>query len=436
MSILQFSPISDFETIPYQPLNIGEPAELRFQIKNPTDKLLQGEARLLHANDSDKVLWSCNDIAFQPGGFFFQKLSVSFPEGRHLLKLQWKTEEESCFEEVEIEIAATGRHEPLLSGAFVVLQDYQKEEMTEEKWAQIADSANAIGIKMLIIFMTLSRVSCDSTEVHTFYPSKVYPQNEKTVGAIDAIMGAAERNGQEVMIGLGEPLVRTLANINVVMEELYELYGHYKSFYGWYSSCEINMAGPDDEKNWVDWNRVRESADKLSPVRPVMTSPYLDNCRNTADMDPKFLEKIRNGYAGFDILMPQDMVGHVLTQGCNGGRLTPAESGRMYALLKPACDEGSVHLWANCEAFDFDATETFLVPRYVNGGLFGELGYLQQLKEAAPHTQKVLTYKFTMMFSAPGQSPCLCGQAAVEQYENYRKYREETLEAQRQNEVK
>ena len=288
---------------------------------------------------------------------------------------------------------------------------------------QVADSANDIGIKMLIIFTTL--VKADN-KVYTFYPSKIYQQCDKTVGAIDAIMNAAEKNGQEVMIGLGGPVDRTPENVRVVMEEIYELYGHYKSFYGWYSSCEVNLAGPDDEKNWEDWLRVRKSADKLSPVRPVMTSPYLNNRRNSVELDPQFLEKLRTGCAGFDILMPQDMVGHVLT-GRNAGRLTPAESGMMFALLKPVCDEGGVCLWANCESFDFNPSETDLVPRYVNGGLYGELGFFQQLKEAAPYVQKVLTYKFTMMFSAPGQQPCLCGTAAVEQYENYRKYREEYM---------
>ncbi|MBE6931436.1 MAG: DUF4434 domain-containing protein [Ruminococcaceae bacterium] len=427
MPVLKFSPACDFSVIPYLPLNAGEPAELRFQIKNTSDITLTGSVRLYEIGNHEHPLLQEDGVTFPAGGYRFCRAVAMFSEGEHQLILAWKADGENVFHSADITVTANPGHRAAVSGSFLMLyadiRGTLLQDMTKEQWEQVVDAAKALGMRMLIIFATLQREFDDHGDICADYPSDLFPRAKMRTDAIAAILRRAEQNGQQVMIGLAHPFVRTPANVKNVMEELYALYGGSPAFYGWYSSYEVNMGRHFNDETWARWKHewavIRETANRLSPVKPIMTSPFCINERNTADMDETFLENLRTGQIPVDILMPQDMNGHVMT-GPNRGYLTPDESGRMYALLAPVCREGSVHLWANCEAFDFDAAEKYLVPRYKNGGLEGEHGYFRQLETAAPHVEKVLTYKIPGIFTAPWQTPRLGGEDAVEMYEKCR----------------
>ena len=122
MGKLQFLPTTDFETIPYQPLNANEPSELRFQIKNPTQTRLHGEVRLIEAGCPESVLWQDKNAEFLPFQHYFKRVYLPFSEGEHTLKLQWKVDGEDAFADASITLVVEKANQPMLSGAFVKLR--------------------------------------------------------------------------------------------------------------------------------------------------------------------------------------------------------------------------------------------------------------------------------------------------------------------------
>lgn len=435
MSKLQFSPVHDFTTIPFLPLNADKPAELRFQIKNTTDAPVAGQVELVNGQN---VLWQ-EVVTIQPGTYFFHKLSATFPMGEHTLTFRWKAEDEADFCEEKLVLTADKANQPLLSGGFITLRSgFQDEnrlqDQTTEQWASLVDDLNDMGAKMLVIFATLDKNNIADTEspVAANYPSNLFPRLDMACDAVDAIMRTAEKNGQQVLIGFAHPLTRTPDKVGAVMEELYSLYGKYASFYGWYSSYEVNMAREVPDEIWArwkgEWSKIKETSDRICPAKVTMTSPFcinLTNEQNTANMNATFIENLRTGQIPVDVLMPQDMNGHVTNFGPNRGYFPPSESAKMFQTLEPLCKEAGIHLWANCEAFDFTEDEKLLVPRYKNGGMQGKDGFLQQVIQSAPYVEKVLTYRLTSLFTGPKQAVKFGGEEARKQYDDYMAYREE-----------
>jgi hypothetical protein len=131
------------------------------------------------------------------------------------------------------------------------------------------------------------------------------------------------------------------------------------------------------------------------------------------------LERLKGGDVGLNILMPQDSVGiDVFSIG---------ESRRCFATLQETLKNTGIHLWANCESFDFGPDNKkspieHLVPRFKNGGFDGAAGFVQQMETVRPYVEKITTYMLTELFTKPGFIPEIGGAPAVAQYENYSKY--------------
>ena len=105
-----------------------------------------------------------------------------------------------------------------------------------------------------------------------FTNSKLYPKSDILAkDPIEAILTAADKNGQNVFIGVGNNYGR--AGEPEDIEELFERYHSHKSFYGWYFACELNMEKFRPEY-WDKLNRNTIKARKLSPAKPILMSPY------------------------------------------------------------------------------------------------------------------------------------------------------------------
>ena len=293
--------------------------------------------------------------------------------------------------------------------------------MTEEDWERYVDEMSNLNIKCIIITASVQLRSMLGERINTaHYSSNLFPRsNIKSNDPIGAILRAAEKNGQYVFIGLSHTYRGAPTNTVDIMNELYSLYGKSPAFYGWYESEEANIRRCKDEV-FERWKHLRSHASRLSPVKPFLISPYADGenvYHETGGVNPEFLRRISNGDGDFDIIAPQDMVGHTV----KGGRLSVKESSEMFRHLSQACDAGNKHLWANCEAFDFDG-DGILVPRFEGGGIDGENGYIQQLEAVFPYAEKTVTFMLNGFFLPRGYIPAIGGALAEEQCENYRAY--------------
>lgn len=425
----KFNPKLDLSFIPFMPATEKDDVELRLQIKRlkPNETL-----DVLVSIDGRVVI---NETNYSCESFAFFKHTQRYTAGKHELVLQYKGSSEKEYIAQKSTFIIEEKRSPLLQGGFIMLgppndripcnafcQDTKK--MTDSDWANYIDELDAIGIKCIIVKVTV-QLDYMGGKCTAHYSSSLYPRSDITAkDPIRAILTSAEKNGQCVFIGLGHTFYGTLPNTPDVMTELYDLYGDSPAFYGWYGSEEVNMSKNEDSV-WEKWDEIYRRAQKLSPVKPFIISPYADITIDdkTDVLHPEFLKKLGEGLGKFDIIAPQDMVGHTV----KGGRLTTERTAKMFKILESYCQKSGKHLWANCEAFDFDENNV-LVPRFVGGGFDGENGYVQQLKACFPYVEKIITFMFNGFFAPTNYKPIIGGQKAVLQYENYVSYRKKFLE--------
>lgn len=414
----------DVAFIPFMPASAQDRVELRVQIRTKVKGALLDTVIFV---DGVSIHSVANVSVKEP--YFFNCFNY-YTVGNHTLSIRFKESGSEDFEETSLDFYIEEKRLPILSGGFIMLgppNDRKPcasfcaatKKMTDLDWAAYVDQMALLGIKCIIITATVQLKTMDG-ENTAHYPSRLYPRSDIAADdPIRAILQAAERNGQYVFIGLGHTYRGALPNTTEVMDELYSLYGDSSAFYGWYESEEANIR-QNQHNIWDRWRYLRKHALALAPVKTFMVSPYADGenlYAETGGVHPEFLKRLASGDAEFDIIAPQDMVGHTV----EGGRLSVAESAEMYRHLSAACNVAQKHLWANCEAFDFD--ESFmLVPRFNGGGMSGENGYIQQIQAVCPYSEKVMTFMLNGFFSPKGFSPMLGGPRAVEQCENYKAY--------------
>lgn len=415
----------DIAFIPFMPATTKDNVELRIQLKTTKPGALLDAIVLVDGKE-------IHSVKKQPveNFYFFNNFSY-YKEGAHSLCVRFRESGQDGFEETNLSFDIEKERKPLLSGGFIMLgppndrmpcSTFTKstKQMSEKDWERYINEMAKLGIKCIIITVTVQLHTMDG-ENTAHYDSKLYPRSDISAkDPIRAILRSAEANGQHVFIGLGHTYCGALPNTTDVMDELHALYGDSPAFYGWYESEEVNMRQYND-KLWERWQTLRNHALSLSPVKPFFVSPYADGENNydkTGSIHPEFLRRLEAGDASFDIIAPQDMVGHTI----EGGRLTVKESGEMYRHLAKSCKIAQKHLWANCEAFDFN-DDFQLVPRFNGGGMNGENGYIQQIEAVHPYAEKIATFMLNGFFSPKGFEPVIGGERAIEQCEYYRSYK-------------
>lgn len=424
----QFNPKLDLSFIPFMPATVFDDVELRFQVR----RLKPNERLDLITSIDGQIIIKVDNYDFDEFAFF--KHVQKYTAGKHDVIFKYKSSNETDYTISKIEFDIERDRKPLLQGGFIMLgppndripcnafcQDTKK--MTDSDWANYIDELDDIGIKCIIVKVTV-QLDYMGGKCTAHYTSSLYPRSDITAkDPIRAILTSAEKNGQCVFIGLGHTFYGTLPNTPDVMTELYDLYGDSPAFYGWYGSEEVNMS-KNKKSVWKKWDEIYRRAQKLSPVKPFIISPYADITIDdkTDVLHPGFLNKLSSGFGKFDIIAPQDMVGHTVKD----GRLTTERTAKMFKILESCCQKAGKHLWANCEAFDFDDNNV-LVPRFINGGFDGENGYVGQLTACAPFVEKIITFMFNGFFAPPNFKPLIGGKPAIEQYQNYKNYRDKTI---------
>ncbi|MFA6928827.1 MAG: DUF4434 domain-containing protein [Lentisphaeria bacterium] len=310
--------------------------------------------------------------------------------------------------------------------------------LDDEGWKKQVDGWNALGMKTLVLFDTVFPASLREGRFHAYYDSKLLPKAPiRAHDPIAAILDAAVNNQQQVFVGMcawpgaGETILSEL------IEELFQRYKHFPSFYGWYASNEFPTAGFCFDSAAEYFTIIRNRICKFGPAMPLLTSPYQPtlsfDINPTLDFNsPALAESMHNGLhpnfarllrecpARPDILMPQD----------GAGRRMPLPrhrdliefNHRAYAAFHEACDTAGIHLWANVESFDF-ADDFRLLPRFINGGFDGEKGLVQQLESVYENVEKILTFSLPGFFAAPGTVPAIGGDLALQQAKRYEVYR-------------
>lgn len=438
---------NDVCLLPFSPLREADELEIRAQVLN---RGAAGNVRVSFYFDDELLEDKRLAVGEHAYGFANVFLPLDGKRGSHCVSVRLGAEngkaENGC---VTVPIEIKGRSLPVLDGGFVLLGppndrkpcDTFREALksfTDEDWRRYVREMKKIGMNCVIIYDSQQYLRLESKELRAHYPSRLLPKSDICADdPIFAILDEAEHTGQKVFLGLGNPFGYLGAAEE--MAELYERYGRFRSFYGWYFATEMRMDVREKKtfQNWERYGALTECARKITPVKPILISPMAMPCG-------KFLRYLKKTDF-FDVIMPQDWVGQCAFH--------LRDSKRMHRKLKTACRRAHKHLWANCESFNFTDTPdgqwknwgcTFrnfswdaprlLVPRFRGGGMVGKRGFDRQLAAARPYVEKIMTFALTGFFCTTGFTPPCGGAAAVRQYEDYVEYRA-TLERDGKNGV-
>jgi len=408
----------DIRLVPYSPVQETDNLEIRCQIYNESTEA--EEVKLSFCFDGVEINRQTLFVESKSYGLAVCRHSMKGKAGRHKISVNGEL--------VDLEVVK--KSPTLLNGGFIMFGppndrdgcDLFRDDlknMTDSDWENYVDELSKMGADCVIItacaqYLCFMPESGEDYKIVAHYPSKIYPKSDIVADdPIDAVLRTAEKNGMKVFIAVGN----NYGHAGTIEElcELFERYNKYKSFYGWYFSLELNMESFSEEQ----WNRLAEltkAARRLSPVMPILTSPY----RLPSE---EFLEYVRRNDI-FDIIMPQDWVGQK--------RLTLSESDMMHRRLLESAESVGKHLWGNCESFNFSSVFNkgvdnggHLVPRFRDGGMDGEAGFIQQMQTVRPYVEKIMNFMFSGFFTPTGFVPKIGGEAAVKQYEDYMKYYKE-----------
>ncbi len=452
---IQFDIQKDLRLLPFSPMTPRDTLEVRLQLPPQAAKT----GRLQVCLNNRKTVWY--DAAVTTREQAYTMISFRQPlaglSGLQTLHILW---EGKTLGITEFTVQAPVN---TVDGGFVILGNAESACVTEifgdkisqlddDDWKTLMDEYHALGFDCIIIQMAVGIKDFTDNTLGAYYDSEIFPRAyTKAADPIGAILEQCEKNGQTAFMGMCSPLFKgDLETTGKLMKELYAHYSRYTSFYGWYSSWEFGLpnGANDDFRLSVqqqDIQGLRKLADQLSPVMPVMYSPFTTSYTKEGvhqmGVSPSVLEGIADGSLPFDILAPHDHCGQV--HKLSDQRMVKMEDAvKIYASLKRACDVGGVHLWANCEGFNFTFSQSdcetgyyhyqnAFTPRHIGGRVDGQGGLAAHTALLRPYTEKIISFMILGLFQKPDCSVSIGNALCQENYLVYDAYRKLPFHAYR-----
>jgi len=290
---------------------------------------------------------------------------------------------------------------------------------TQQDVRDAVDAAYAIGIHTL----TITYVEYILNTWGAFYSSSIpeLTQYANPVGfdVVGTILDQAENNGQHVFLGLGrgddmyltylganDP-VRVAAALDLscrVADELWELYSHYESFYGWY----ITHEAADIAYASTFYDPLADYLHAFSPDKPVMVAPSGTPVITTQSLNSSKV----------DIFAYQDAVGagYIPYQYTYDPELRIATLDGIYESYADAHDGAWKHIWSDMEIWQMDG------PNYTNAYAADWSRVQRQMDIEIEHVQMITAYEFFGFMGIPGSDIELGGTSAGKLYDDYKDY--------------
>ncbi len=321
-----------------------------------------------------------------------------------------------------------------IGGAFLGFYHWSEEEgkmwnpaireMTDEQWKELVASMHKLKMDIIVIqesfrnqaYVGKHSIGEDGYKGKAFYPSALFPGRMPIAAAdpVEAVLSQADSLGMHVFMGIGmyawfDYTSGSLEWHKKVAKELWELYGHHESFYGFYVS-EEGMGSLDcfetDSVRQIQrrkevlhfFREFKPFCNSLAPEKPVMFAPNGWGVGRAKEAYPELLKNV-------DIICPFAFAR------MPGGDLTGKEA---VNLLQKFCDEAGAHLWLDLEAFLFNESEGYLYPRPVEE-IVNDLALFDNF-------EKVICYQYPGVFSDPEMSVQIGEDATVELFKSYRNY--------------
>ena len=287
-------------------------------------------------------------------------------------------------------------------------------EFSTRQWkAKIKEIASLKMEYIVLIGIALT----EPNREESFFPSKMYNQSKmiRAKEPIKAIFEEAEKQKIKVFVGTGcygywmDPWTNmTLDKIHQktfqAMEEIYERYGHYQSFYGWYFPDETGINQYFEPEYIAYVNKFSNESRKINPKLKTLIAPY---GTNHVVCDDFYVEQLKQ--LDVDFVAYQDEVGVKKSK--------PEETRKFYQALKAAHDKANrSRMWADVETFDFEGEvyKSALLPAPIQR-------LEKQLASVSEYVDEILVFEYQGMMSQPG-SIAFCGHPdSIQYYRDYKK---------------
>lgn len=238
----------------------------------------------------------------------------------------------------------------------------------------------------------------------------------------ETVLDEADRRGMYVFLGLGRggdtPLlwefdnddwhdrnVSGIEHTNRVASELWRLYGHHASLYGWYLTHEMN----DLARASAYYDPVARHCRTLAPEKPILAAPS-----GTPIVDGATLRA-----SEVDIFAYQDAVGagYLPYEYTWDPQRRIATLHDVYASYAAAHEGSGKHLWSDLEIWEMDGATGY------NGSYAPKISrVIEQIEAEAPHVDWVTAYEFSGFMERPGAHAGLIDPRARSLYDDYRAF--------------
>ena len=365
-------------------------------------------------------------------------IKVNFPtkgkQGIHKVLLRVSDGTNNYREEKKVEIIKSSiRSTQMISGAWAGIYHWSEIEgkhwnndikkMTDGQWKEMVRAMHKIDMDMIVVqevFRNEQYVGKHSQTVENyagkaFYPSALYSERMPITAKapLEAIFSEADKNDMQVLVGVGmyawfDFTSESLKWHKRVAKELWELYGHHKSFYAFYIS-EESGGGLDNWEKTAEQRQQRKDdivnffkemkayCNSFAPGKPIMLATNSFEVPNGMDTYPKLLDYL-------DILCPFGFAR------MPKGDLTGKETAD---LLQDVCDKKGAHLWFDLEAFLFNPDNS-LYPRPIEE-IVHDLNLFDNF-------EKILCYQFPGVFNDPKMSIRIGEESTIKLFKGYQNY--------------
>lgn len=286
----------------------------------------------------------------------------------------------------------------------------QLECFTAQNWQEKVREISSLGMEYIVIMATALYEKC-------YFKSSVFTFPDIPCSdPIEEVLCEADKCNIKVFLGNGFYGDWRKANYNIkskevidrsyrAMEELSKLYGHHKSFYGWYFPDETCIIF-NYSKDFVKYvNLCSARCYELTPSKKTLIAPYGTNLVYT---NKRFINTLAN--LDVDFVAYQDEV---------GVRKTPVDkTKKLFEKLRIAHDKaGRSKLWADIELFDFEGMvyQSALLPAKIER-------IQRQIENVSPYADKILGYQYLGLMN-PADSQAFAGHSdSIKLHNDYKNY--------------
>lgn len=424
--------------IPYGTVTDKIDLDIRAGFVNPEDKPVSYDLNIRLVGQNVDTLLHSGSMVVDAGGNHLVRLNLPAAglAGDYDIEMDAKgSNGAKCHSRQSIKVVPSEiRSDRTIDGAWCGIYHWSEQEglmwnkdirmMTDGQWKELVSAMHTIGMDAVVIqevfrneyYVGRHDLTVENYEGKAFYPSKLYPGRMPIAAEdpVEAILSQADRLGMHVLVGVGmfawfDFTQESLLWHKKVARELWDMYGHHESFYGFYISeeCDGSLTTYDPESSEKTLARKKEIVDffkemkafcaTLAPEKPLMLATNSMNITQSEDTYRQLLGHL-------DILCPFGFA-----------RMPESDiTGKEAAdILQSYCDDAGAHLWFDLEAFLFNP-DMSLYPKPMEQ-IITELCLFDNF-------EKVLCYQFPGVFNSPEMSRQIGEDRTLQLYSDYRNY--------------